>query len=129
MGCGVMRWSHGIKVPPKLPQTQCISTSSHYRKVKPKHSIVNLIYSLWSIEMNGNKCHVLLFISEVCPIPCSAHSVCVAGRCQCEEGWEGTTCDKQACHPICEEHGECRDGQCVCQPGWEGEHCTIGMSE
>uniref|UniRef100_A0A671NEQ1 Teneurin-1-like n=1 Tax=Sinocyclocheilus anshuiensis TaxID=1608454 RepID=A0A671NEQ1_9TELE len=64
---------------------------------------------------------------EVCPVPCSAHSVCVAGRCQCEEGWEGTTCDKQACHPICEEHGECRDGQCVCQPGWEGEHCTIAQ--
>ncbi|XP_026066564.1 teneurin-1-like isoform X1 [Carassius auratus] len=69
---------------------------------------------------SGDDCSV-----EVCPVPCSAHSVCVAGRCQCEEGWEGTTCDKQACHPICEEHGECRDGQCVCQPGWEGEHCTI----
>jgi len=71
----------------------------------------------------------LWLISEVCPVPCSTHSVCVAGRCQCEEGWEGTTCDKQACHPTCEEHGECRDGQCVCQPGWEGEHCTIGMSK
>lgn len=78
------------------------------------------------MAMKGNNTLCHFSFSEVCPVPCSAHSVCVAGRCQCEEGWEGTTCDKQACHPICEEHGECRDGQCVCQPGWEGEHCTIG---
>ncbi|XP_055726034.1 teneurin-1 isoform X2 [Salvelinus fontinalis] len=63
--------------------------------------------------------------TEVCPVPCSAHSVCVGGKCQCEEGWEGPGCDLQACHPRCQEHGQCKNGQCECHPGWEGEHCSI----
>ncbi|XP_062341689.1 teneurin-1 isoform X1 [Osmerus eperlanus] len=63
--------------------------------------------------------------TELCPVPCSPHSVCVSGRCQCPEGWEGPGCEQQACDPRCQDHGQCRGGRCECLQGWEGDSCSI----
>nr|XP_032813608.1 teneurin-3-like isoform X2 [Petromyzon marinus] len=63
--------------------------------------------------------------TELCPVDCGAHGVCIGGSCHCQEGWGGETCDQKACHRHCAEHGACRDGKCECSQGWNGEHCSV----
>ncbi|KAM9329348.1 teneurin-3 isoform 4-T4 [Gastrophryne carolinensis] len=63
--------------------------------------------------------------TEICPVDCGSHGVCMGGSCRCEEGWTGPSCNQRACHPRCLEHGTCKDGKCECNQGWNGEHCTI----
>uniref|UniRef100_A0A6I8R6T6 Teneurin-3 n=1 Tax=Xenopus tropicalis TaxID=8364 RepID=A0A6I8R6T6_XENTR len=63
--------------------------------------------------------------TEICPVDCGTHGVCMGGACRCEEGWTGPSCNQRACHPRCLEHGTCKDGKCECNQGWNGEHCNI----
>ncbi|XP_073499599.1 teneurin-3 isoform X15 [Phyllobates terribilis] len=63
--------------------------------------------------------------TEICPVDCGSHGVCMGGSCRCEDGWTGPSCNQRACHPRCLEHGTCKDGKCECNQGWNGEHCTI----
>ncbi|KAL9960883.1 hypothetical protein ACROYT_G034389 [Oculina patagonica] len=63
---------------------------------------------------------------------CSAeHGKCVKGFCECEDGWEGVTCEQKAtCFNVnnCTSptHGICqRTDQCRCHDGYIGRDCTI----
>jgi hypothetical protein len=70
-----------------------------------------------------------------CPDPsCSGHGSCVAGKCYCKAGWQGTNCsavDQQVyqCLPGCSEHGsyDLEAGACVCDNYWAGPDCSQGM--
>eukprot|EP00824_Muranothrix_gubernata_P016585 TRINITY_DN34206_c0_g1_i1.p1 TRINITY_DN34206_c0_g1~~TRINITY_DN34206_c0_g1_i1.p1 ORF type:complete len:472 (+),score=92.97 TRINITY_DN34206_c0_g1_i1:212-1417(+) len=54
---------------------------------------------------------------------CHEHGDCVDRMCQCEEGFFGSTCEKQYCPNDCGEHGTCVDDHCMCSEGWEGVAC------
>uniref|UniRef100_F6ZNI3 Tenascin-N n=1 Tax=Callithrix jacchus TaxID=9483 RepID=F6ZNI3_CALJA len=43
--------------------------------------------------------------------------------CHCQEGWEGTTCEQQACPGACSGHGRCVDGHCLCHEPYVGADC------
>ncbi|XP_035135484.3 tenascin-N [Callithrix jacchus] len=43
--------------------------------------------------------------------------------CHCQEGWEGTTCEQQACPWACSGHGRCVDGHCLCHEPYVGADC------
>ncbi|XP_029307714.1 N-acetylglucosamine-1-phosphodiester alpha-N-acetylglucosaminidase-like isoform X2 [Cottoperca gobio] len=59
------------------------------------------------------------------PADCSGHGDCVAGRCRCQEDWQGAACDSLVCSPAaCGPHGVCTTNGCVCDAGWRGENCS-----
>uniref|UniRef100_A0A2K5EV52 Tenascin-N n=1 Tax=Aotus nancymaae TaxID=37293 RepID=A0A2K5EV52_AOTNA len=43
--------------------------------------------------------------------------------CHCQEGWEGTACEQQACPGACSGHGRCVDGRCLCHEPYMGADC------
>lgn len=78
-------------------------------------------------------CHTTKHPTErkISPAPClpvcdSQHGTCIAGKCDCDDGWNGETCQERQCHERCEEHGICSNGECVCSIGWNGDLCSFG---
>ena len=50
---------------------------------------------------------------------------CVNAQCECEPGWGGHGCTKQAqCINNCTGRGRCVNGACDCFPGFEGSDCA-----
>jgi len=74
---------------------------------------------------------------QQCEPPCEPHGRCDTdtGRCNCDPGWLGDSCDERAevapetlapgCTPaLCGPHGVCGDdGLCRCESGWTGADC------
>ncbi|XP_040900853.1 N-acetylglucosamine-1-phosphodiester alpha-N-acetylglucosaminidase [Toxotes jaculatrix] len=59
------------------------------------------------------------------PSDCSGHGDCVDGRCRCQAGWKGPSCDSLVCQPpACGAHGVCTANGCVCDAGWRGRNCS-----
>ncbi|XP_028327165.1 N-acetylglucosamine-1-phosphodiester alpha-N-acetylglucosaminidase [Gouania willdenowi] len=59
------------------------------------------------------------------PANCSGNGDCVDGRCHCQEGWRGPTCDTLVCQPpACGPHGLCAASGCICDAGWTGKNCS-----
>nr|XP_057909671.1 N-acetylglucosamine-1-phosphodiester alpha-N-acetylglucosaminidase isoform X2 [Doryrhamphus excisus] len=58
------------------------------------------------------------------PPDCSGHGQCVAGLCQCQEGWRGAACNFSTCQSSCGAHGVCAASGCVCDAGWRGQNCS-----
>ena len=65
-------------------------------------------------------------------VNCGTQGTCNedTGKCDCNEGWEGTLCDSVIITSICDtincgENGICNEvtGMCDCQEGWEGTLC------
>ncbi|KAG7272002.1 hypothetical protein CRUP_012022 [Coryphaenoides rupestris] len=85
------------------------------------------------------------------PGDCGGHGECVEGVCRCQEGWQGTGCERLVCQPpACGAHGLCTSectqgfygdgcnqtcacanggscdpvhGRCACKPGFHGDRC------
>ncbi|CAD6197402.1 unnamed protein product [Caenorhabditis auriculariae] len=71
----------------------------------------------------GKECDVR---SNWCEVPdCNGRGVCGdEGKCRCEFGWTGDSCEKKACtHPTCNDRGVCVNGTCYCLDGWQGVDC------
>jgi len=70
-----------------------------------------------------------------CPNSCSGQGQCVAGTCQCNDGWTGASCSQQVCTgtPQCSGKGQCvatAAGQaCACSPGFYGPDCSSSFCE
>ena len=63
---------------------------------------------------------------------CSGHGVWALGRCFCEPGFAGESCeDVIGCASDCSGNGVCLHGQCFCEPGFAGESCedVIGCAD
>ena len=62
-----------------------------------------------------------------CADNCNNHGVCTNGKCYCQPGWSGDTCQNQAnanpCADNCSNHGVCKNGKCYCHPGFTGQNC------
>ncbi|KAI8512833.1 hypothetical protein Bbelb_094720 [Branchiostoma belcheri] len=81
----------------------------------------------------------------LCAAPTCARSPCVHGTCTdgnngtytctCENGWEGTNCDRivDDCASSPCAHGTCTDGvasyTCSCENGWTGNNCDQDIDE
>jgi hypothetical protein len=52
------------------------------------------------------------------------HGKCGIGRCICDRGWGGASCNKMTC-PDCKNCGTCTGSSniCTCPPMWEGPTC------
>lgn len=55
-----------------------------------------------------------------------SHGTCISGRCKCNQGWTGSTCDLLQCDQTCLLHGVCLEGTCLCNYGWNGNLCSFG---
>lgn len=67
---------------------------------------------------------------EECKAPCN-HGRCQRDtefpfepRCQCDEQWEGSTCNSKTCNPRC-LNGVCKQGKCQCALGYVGVGCEF----
>ncbi|XP_035681636.1 fibropellin-1-like [Branchiostoma floridae] len=81
----------------------------------------------------------------LCILPtCARYNPCVHGTCMeafggytctCENGWEGTNCDRNVneCAPSPCLHGTCTDGvasyTCSCENGWMGHRCDQSIDD
>ncbi|XP_028615669.1 tenascin-N [Grammomys surdaster] len=57
---------------------------------------------------------------------CSGHGTFFPETCSChcDQGWEGTDCERPSCPGACSGHGRCVDGQCVCDQPYVGVDCA-----
>lgn len=69
---------------------------------------------------------VLCVHARRCGAGCGEHGVCGhSGRCECEHGWSGDTCERPHCEDEgCGPHGICTKKGCVCDAGWTGHNCS-----
>ena len=79
---------------------------------------------------------ILNFTVQLCLYPmcfplCSAHGACQPSGfqnltyCQCDQGWEDSTCSTPTCQHTC-VHGTCiAPGTCSCESGWSGNDCDV----
>lgn len=58
-----------------------------------------------------------------CTDNCSDNGKCVYGKCVCDSGYTGDTCDIKECKDNCSSSGNCVDGKCVCDDGYTGDTC------
>eukprot|EP01043_Picozoa_sp_COSAG02_P077659 COSAG02_NODE_17109_length_1027_cov_10.716595_1_plen_194_part_01 len=64
---------------------------------------------------------------ECLRVDCGPHGSCSGGRCVCEGGYSGESCQiYDECFGVdCGPHGSCSGGRCVCEGGYSGESCQI----
>ncbi|KAI8514268.1 hypothetical protein Bbelb_085920 [Branchiostoma belcheri] len=90
-------------------------------------------HDLWGVNYND--------MYALCAVPTCGTSLCFHGNCtedfggltnytcSCENGWEGTDCDRNIddCLSSPCAHGTCTDGvasyTCSCEKGWGGNNC------
>jgi hypothetical protein len=76
-----------------------------------------------------------------CPDSCNSRGSCFFGKCKCNAGYYGSSCEKEQCKSSvcyydtdlfadencyhCSGNGMCIDKACACLPGWVGENCSI----
>ncbi|XP_040840136.1 tenascin-N [Ochotona curzoniae] len=44
--------------------------------------------------------------------------------CRCDQGWEGSDCERPSCPGACSGHGRCEDGRCLCDAPYVGADCA-----
>ena len=63
-------------------------------------------------------------LSSKCPENCWFHGKCHQDSCQCDFGYEGSTCSARTCDRSICDFGTCmNDGSCSCEVGYIGERC------
>lgn len=63
-------------------------------------------------------------LSDDCPENCNGNGVCELGRCKCNEGHYGESCQNPGCSPRCLVNGKCVDNiRCECNDGFWGKNC------
>uniref|UniRef100_A0A1I8H760 EGF-like domain-containing protein n=1 Tax=Macrostomum lignano TaxID=282301 RepID=A0A1I8H760_9PLAT len=55
---------------------------------------------------------------------CSGRGRIVDGRCECDRGFSGDSCEFETCLVTC-QHGDCVNGSCQCHLGWSGVRCQL----
>lgn len=75
----------------------------------------------------------MLYAEDCLDPTCSGHGKCVAGKCYCKAGWQGTNCSEVnqqvfQCLPRCSDHGtyDLETGKCICHDFWTGSDCSQG---
>ena len=71
-----------------------------------------------------------------CPNDCTGQGFCHNGRCFCEPGFAGVSCQNVDCGgtscqnngQACSGHGTCLNGGCYCHPGYSGAKCEVAAS-
>nr|CAB3264552.1 teneurin-3 [Phallusia mammillata] len=58
-----------------------------------------------------------------CPNSCRGKGDCIAGRCHCFVGFQGSDCSQVSCSVHCRGNGVYAHGKCVCFSGWKGVDC------
>jgi hypothetical protein len=61
-----------------------------------------------------------------CPQACNKRGLCLLGRCYCDLGFQGPSCEEKIdipCPDDCSGFGQCSFGKCFCQPGFAGAAC------
>ena len=61
-----------------------------------------------------------------CPQACNKRGLCLLGRCYCDLGFQGPSCEEKIdipCPNNCSGYGQCSFGKCFCQPGFAGPAC------
>jgi hypothetical protein len=66
--------------------------------------------------------------AQRCSPDCGEHGMCRRGKCWCEKGWTGPTCDREGDNPCdmgCFGNGRCDPETlvCTCNEGWKGIYC------
>ncbi|ESO82825.1 hypothetical protein LOTGIDRAFT_108840, partial [Lottia gigantea] len=56
---------------------------------------------------------------------CSKQGTCNNGKCSCNDGFTGTTCEIPICLNNCSNNGDCISGKCSCYAGFKGEDCSL----
>ena len=68
--------------------------------------------------------------NNYCPNSCGgvSNGICGTGRCNCQPGWGGPSCEKLSC-PICENGGNCTGSRsvCSCPFGYTGARCEQAL--
>jgi len=60
-------------------------------------------------------------------VSCGTNGNCVAGACECSDGYTGEQCEIGPCANVnCGDHGVCVAGACDCSDGYTGEECETG---
>ena len=67
---------------------------------------------------------------ELCPYNCSGHGRCKFGRCLCDHGFTGISCDRAdpTCPNNCAGRGRCDGEKCVCDVGFGGSNCGRALA-
>ncbi|CAJ1378902.1 unnamed protein product [Effrenium voratum] len=60
-----------------------------------------------------------------CSSDCSQQGMCLAGKCLCNEGFYGETCEHRRCLNDCSGNGQCHAGQCRCSKNYGGQDCSL----
>ncbi|MBU1017758.1 hypothetical protein KKA33_01890 [Patescibacteria group bacterium] len=59
-------------------------------------------------------------------VDCGSHGDCVDGVCDCDDGWQGDSCDEQnLCFGIECGNGDCVNGECACDDNYYGKTCGV----
>ena len=100
-----------------------------YKEIISENQLFAIIDNLW------------ILYSSLCSYDCNKHGTCDYGRCICDNGYWGKSCEyeycpgsfcyidldiftEQVCHH-CSNHGECIKKKCECEAGYTGDDCSI----
>lgn len=59
-----------------------------------------------------------------CRGDCSNQGMCLAGKCLCNNGFYGESCEHIRCLNDCSGNGQCLTGRCKCSASYGGEDCS-----
>jgi len=62
--------------------------------------------------------------SHPCRSDCSNQGMCLAGKCLCNNGFYGDSCEHRRCLNDCSGNGQCLTGRCKCSTNYGGEDCS-----
>lgn len=61
---------------------------------------------------------------RLCSGNCNARGICLVGKCVCQDGYHGESCEHQRCKNDCSGNGGCFQGRCTCVESFGGEDCS-----
>jgi len=112
------------------PAALVIDTANRFLYTVLEQTIYSFYYPSSSIPPLVTWPLALICVTAACPLDCKyalGQGHCVAGVCNCTEGWIGSSCSERACSSDCgasDGRGVCGNGVCYCSDIWTGANCT-----